>query len=264
MIRFKGVGMRFNRGKALEVRALREINLEITKGQFVTMIGSNGSGKTTLLNVLTGDVRPTKGKVYIDDINVSHCSKSKRASLVSRVFQSTMMGTCADLNIEENLALALSRGSFRGLGWPIREGLRKNLQHWLARLGLGLEKRLKDTMGSLSVGQRQAVSFLMAILAPMKILALDGHTSSLDPKMAEFVMRITSNIVQERKLTALMSTHSMHQALEVGDRTLMLHDGLVVFDVSGKERSDMTVSDLLKVFKDKSGEAIDENALLFK
>lgn len=264
MIHLENLQVVFNRGTALEVNALRGIDLAIPQGQFVTVIGSNGAGKSTLLNSLTGEVKPLLGHVVIDEVDVTRWSTPRRAELVARVFQDPMLGTCADLTIEENMALANSRGQCRGLGLALKKTLREEFRHHLSRLNLGLENRLGDPMGSLSGGQRQAVSLLMAVLCPMKILVLDEHTAALDPKTAEFVMKVTTEIVAERQLTVLMVTHSMHQALEVGHRTIMLHKGKVIFDVEGAKRKKLSIEDLLKLFKKASGEDVDDDELLLE
>lgn len=262
MIRLENIQVVFNRGTALEVNALRGIDLDIPQGEFVTVIGSNGAGKSTLLSALTGDVRPLLGSITIDDSNVTRWSTARRAELVSRVFQDPMSGTCADLSIEENMALANCRGRHRRLSLALNKSLRDEFRHHLARLNLGLENRLKDPMGSLSGGQRQAVSLLMAVLRPMKILVLDEHTAALDPKTAEFVIKLTKEIVEERNLTTLMVTHSMHQALDVGNRTIMLHKGKVIYDVQGEKRKKLTMEDLLVLFKMASGAEVDDDKLL--
>lgn len=264
MIRLENIQVVFNRGTALEVNALRGVTLDIPQGQFVTVIGSNGAGKSTLLSTLTGDVRPILGHLTIDDEDVTRWSTARRASLVSRVFQDPMIGTCADLTIEENMALANSRGRQRGLRLALNKTYREEFRHHLSRLNLGLENRLKDPMGSLSGGQRQAVSLLMAVLRPMKILVLDEHTAALDPKTAEFVIKLTQEIVIERNLTTLMVTHSMHQALDVGHRTIMLHKGKVIYDAQSKQRQKLTIEDLLVLFKKASGEEVDDDRLLLE
>jgi putative ABC transport system ATP-binding protein len=262
MIRAQGIVVVFNRGTAMETRALEDLDLDIADGQFVSVIGSNGAGKSTLLNALAGDVRLTAGRIEIAATDVTAWPPARRAELVARVFQDPLAGSCADLTIEENLALAGARGSRRGLKLALDRHRRDEFRSRLRLLDLGLENRLADRMGLLSGGQRQAVSLLMATLQPMKILLLDEHTAALDPKTAEFVLDLTRRIVAEQKLTTLMVTHSMRQALDHGERTVMLHEGRVVLDVAGPERKGLDVPDLLALFSRHRGEQLADDGLL--
>jgi len=266
MIQVERIAVTFHGGTPMETPALRGLDLAIPAGQFVTVIGSNGAGKSTLLNVLTGDAAVGEGRVVIDEQDVTDWSPPRRAALVARVFQDPLAGSCADLSIEENLALAGARGMRRGLTLAVDRSRREIFRDRLRRLGLGLENRLGDRMGLLSGGQRQAVSLLMATLRPMKILLLDEHTAALDPKTAEFVLDLTRRIVGEQKLTTLMVTHSMRQALDYGERTLMLHEGRVVLDVAGDERKGLDVPDLLALFarhRDQAhGQTLADDSLL--
>lgn len=252
----------FNRGTPIETRALCGLSLDIPAGQFVTVIGSNGAGKSTLLNAVSGDLAVDRGRILIDDVDVTRKPVWERALRVARVFQDPMAGTCEDLTIEENMALAQSRGTRRSLSRAVKASMRDGWRARLATLGLGLEGRLTDRIGLLSGGQRQAVSLLMAALQPSRILLLDEHTAALDPRTAEFVLQLTARIVAEAKLTTMMVTHSMRQALDVGERTVMLHQGQVVLDVSGDERSRMGVPDLLQMFEKVRGEKLADDALL--
>ena len=262
MIAVEDVHVTFNPGTAIETRALQGLDLHIPAGQFVTVIGSNGAGKSTLLGVLSGETIPGKGKIAIDETDVTTWSTPKRAGLVARVFQDPMAGTCEALTIEENMALAAARGHTRGLSRAVAHNLRDMFAERLSSLGLGLDKRLKDRMGLLSGGQRQAITLVMATLNPMKILLLDEHTAALDPKTAAFVMDLTDTIVRKGCLTTLMVTHSMRQALDYGDRTVMLHGGKVVLDVAGSDRQGLTVEDLLHMFTKVRGEVIDDDKLI--
>ena len=262
MIRIAGLEVTFGRGTVLETRALAAIDLAIADAEFVTVIGSNGAGKSTLLNALTGDATPERGRIEIDGQDVTGWPPSARARLIARVFQDPQAGSCAALTIEENLALAAARGRRRGLGLALHRSLRGELRARLARLGLGLEKRLSDPMGLLSGGQRQAVSLLMATLAPMKILLLDEHTAALDPKTAEFVLELTREIVAEQRLTTLMVTHSMRQALDCGTRTIMLHEGRICLDVAGPARAGLGVAGLVARFGAVRGQLEDDSLLL--
>lgn len=264
MIEVRGLAVTFNAGTALETRALRGVDLAIPAGQFVTVIGSNGAGKSTLLNALAGTARATAGRVLIGGEDVTPLPASARARLVARVFQDPLAGSCETLTLEENLALAAARGRRRGLALALRGRDREAWRGRLATLGLGLEGRLKDRMGLLSGGQRQAASLLMATLAPIKVLLLDEHTAALDPRTAEAVLDLTRRLVAEDRLTTFMVTHSMQQAIALGDRLLMLHEGRVVLDHAGTEKAGLTVQDLLAEFARLrgGGRGLDEDALL--
>lgn len=262
MISVSQLEVLFNPGSPLENHALKGVDLEIPEGQFVTVIGSNGAGKSTLLNALAGEVSCYKGKILLDNENITKWPVHKRAPLVARVFQDPLMGTCEDLTIEENLALAQARTKRRTLSRAAKNQYRAHFIAKLKTLQLGLENRLNDKVGLLSGGQRQAVSLLMAALNPMKLLLLDEHTAALDPKTAQFILDLTSEIVQEQNLTALMVTHSMKQALAIGDRTIMLHQGKIALDVDGDTRANMSTSDLLNQFQKNFSEVEDDALLL--
>ena len=262
MLSAKNLYLTFNPDTPIETKALRGLSLDIPSGQFVTVIGSNGAGKSTFLNAVSGDQTVDSGTIHIDDKDVTRTPVWERAQYVARVFQDPMAGTCEDLTIEENMALATCRGSRRGLSTAVKASMRDEFRARLETLGLGLENRLSDRIGLLSGGQRQAVSLLMAAMRPSRILLLDEHTAALDPRTADFVLALTERIVSEGKLTTMMVTHSMKQALEVGERTIMLHQGKVVLDVSGPERKGLQVPDLLAMFEKVRGEAISDDALL--
>ena len=262
MLSAKDLKITFNPGTPIETRALCGMTLEIPAGQFVTVIGSNGAGKSTFLNAISGDLMVDSGAIVIDGEDMTKKPVWDRAHKVARVFQDPMAGTCEDLSIEENMALAHERGNFRGLSKAVKNTNRELYRERLATLGLGLEKRLTDRIGLLSGGQRQAVSLLMAALQPSRILLLDEHTAALDPRTADFVLKLTERIVTEGQLTTMMVTHSMRQALDVGTRTVMLHQGQVVLDVSGQERAQMDVPDLLHMFEKVRGEKLADDALL--
>jgi putative ABC transport system ATP-binding protein len=262
MLAAKDLHITFNPGTPIETRALRGLSLDIPAGQFVTVIGSNGAGKSTFLNAVSGDLTIDSGSVVIDHEDVTAQPVWVRAQRVARVFQDPMAGTCEDLTIEENMALAHSRGQRRGLSIAVKTSMREEFRARLATLGLGLENRLTDRIGLLSGGQRQAVSLLMASLKPSRILLLDEHTAALDPRTAAFVLDLTARIVAENKLTTMMVTHSMRQALDVGERTVMLHQGNVVLDVAGSERQGLDVPDLLAMFERVRGEQLSDDGLL--
>ncbi|MDB5775125.1 MAG: transporter ATP-binding protein [Herbaspirillum sp.] len=262
MLQAQDLHITFNPGTPIENRALRGLSLTIPTGQFVSVIGSNGAGKSTFLNAISGDLPVDRGSVGIDGIDVTRKTAWQRANLVARVFQDPMAGTCEALTIEENMALAMARGKSRGLGFSIHGNMRELFREKLAILNLGLENRLSDHIGLLSGGQRQAVSLLMASLQPSHILLLDEHTAALDPKTADFVLKLTAKIVSDSKLTTMMVTHSMRQALDYGDRTVMLHQGQVVLDVAGEERAGLDVPDLLRMFERTRGERVSDDSLL--
>ncbi|MDO4434999.1 MAG: ABC transporter ATP-binding protein [Cardiobacteriaceae bacterium] len=264
MIEVRDLYKTFNPQTPLENPVLRGLSLSLEQGEFVTVIGSNGAGKSTFLNALAGDVIPDSGQILVGGREITHLSTYQRAAWISRVFQNPLLGTCADLSIEENLALAIKRGRERYLSWAVKGSYQKRFADLLAPLGLGLEHRLRDKMGLLSGGQRQAVSLLMASLTNSEVLLLDEHTAALDPKTAHFVLEITKRIVEEQKLTTLMVTHSMRQALDYGTRTVMLHQGKVVFDLRGEERAKANIGDLLRLFEREQGESLSDDRLLME
>lgn len=262
MIKIDNIQVIFGKGTPLQKQALNGVSLTVEEGTFVTVIGSNGAGKSTVLGVLAGDVIPTSGQVTIGNQDVTRKGTAARAGLVARVFQDPLAGSCGALSIEENLALAARRGESRGLAPALGPKRREHFRERIAELNLGLENRMRDRMDLLSGGQRQAVSLVMATLAGSEVLLLDEHTAALDPGMAEFIMNLTQKIVSERKLTALMVTHSMRQALDFGHRTIMLHAGEVVLDVSGESRKTLQVEDLIAMFRKIRGQTLDDDALL--
>lgn len=262
MIELSNLGVVFGRGTPLQKQALSGIDLTIDEGAFVTVIGSNGAGKSTLLSILAGDVLPTEGKVVIGGKNVTRKPTADRAGLVARVFQDPLTGSCGALTIEENLALAAARGKKRGLTPALGKKRRDHFRERVAALNLGLENRMQDRMELLSGGQRQALSLVMATLAGSEVLLLDEHTAALDPGMAEYVMELTQSLVNENRLTTLMVTHSMRQALDFGTRTIMLHGGNIVLDVTGDNRKSLSVEDLIEMFRRVRGQTLDDDELL--
>lgn len=264
MIRCEQLRVTFNAGLPTEKKALRGVNLEIPQGEFVTVIGSNGAGKSTLLNAVAGDIPASGGKILFGDKDVTKIPATGRTKEVARVFQDPLAGTCATMTVEENMALAYGRGSRGKLSFALNDKLRQIFREQLSRLNLGLENRLDSEMGLLSGGQRQSVSLLMSALQPSSILLLDEHTAALDPKTAALIMDISAQIIAEKQLTVMMVTHSMRQALDFGSRTLMLHEGKIVFDLSGEDRGNYDVSDLLELFAKARGgdEALDDDKLL--
>lgn len=261
MIGLHDIEVVFNRGEALEAHALRGVSLDIGAGEFVTLIGSNGAGKSTLLGVIAGDVAASRGSVTIDGRAVGNLPAHRRAAWVSRVFQDPLAGTCANLTIEENMALAQARGARRGLGRALTPPRREEFRRRLSQLQLGLENRLQDPVGKLSGGQRQALSLLMASLSNSRILLLDEHTAALDPRMADFVLALTQRIAAEVGVTVLMITHSMQSALALGGRLIMMHQGRLIYDFRGEERRRLTIPELLNLFSQAAPDVNDKMLL---
>lgn len=232
------------------VPALRGIDLTIPSGQFVTVIGTNGSGKSTLLNAVAGSFLPDAGKILISGVDVTSRPEHKRAGLIGRVFQDPFKGTCPSMTVAENLRMAELRGSRRGLRIGLSRSAHMRYRELLSKLGMRLEGRLNASMGTLSGGQRQAITLLMATLKRPQLLLLDEHTAALDPRAAEQITLITNQVVREHALTTLMVTHSMEQALEQGDRTIMVHRGELLADLSGSDREGLDPSDLVRRFSE--------------
>ena len=262
MIRLDNVQVTFNAGTVNEVRALRSISLTLGDGELVTVVGSNGAGKSTLLNTIAGVILPRHGRVFIAEHDVTELVEHRRASYVGRVFQNPLDGTAAGMTVEENLSLASRRGHARGLRQAVGEPERREFRDLLAQIGMGLERRLKAPVGLLSGGQRQALTLLMATLARPLVLLLDEHTAALDPAAAAQIEWLTTRLVRDQGLATLMVTHNMQQALRVGTRTVMLHQGEIALDVSEEERRGMTVDDLVRRFHETRQQALVDDELL--
>ena len=253
----------FNPDSVNRVTALRNINLSVKPGEFITVIGSNGAGKSTFLNSIAGSFLLSSGKITISGTDVTSWPEYKRAAYLGRVFQDPLLGTCSSLSIEQNMALALKRGKRRGLGFGVRNKDRNLFREQLATLGLELENRLSDKVGLLSGGQRQALTMLMATMARPEILLLDEHTAALDPKTGRKILDITDNVVHRDKLTTIMVTHNMNQAINMGDRLIMFHQGTIILDIYGKEKKGLKVEDLLERFYSLRGESVATDRMLF-
>ena len=249
MLKLTNIYKTFHVGTINERRALNDINLVLNDGDFVTVIGGNGAGKSTLQNVISGTINPDYGTVEINGVNITKLPEHKRAKYIGRVFQDPMLGTASDMWIEENLALAYKRGEKRSaFKWMINSENTRYFKEQLAKLGLGLEDRMKTKVKLLSGGQRQALTLLMSTLKKPDLLMLDEHTAALDPKTANLVLGLTKDIIEKSNITTLMITHNMRDALAYGNRLIMMDQGKIIFDVSGEAKKKLTVEDLLKKF----------------
>ena len=262
MLEIKNINVIFNKDTVNEKKALCDLSLTLNDGDFATVIGSNGAGKSTMLNAVAGNIEVESGRIYNNGKDITYMKEHKRARFIGRLYQDPLKGTAPHMTIEENMGLAYSRGKKIRFGFGVRKSDREYFKSVCAKLGIGLEHRLKNEVGGLSGGQRQALTLLMATVVTPKLLLLDEHTAALDPKTAEKVLDLTAKIVRERHISCLMVTHNMHQALELGNRTLMMDGGRIVFDVSGETRAAMTVQDLLDRFKQGAGSELDNDRIL--
>lgn len=262
MLEIQKISKTFNAGTVNEKTALRDVDLHMEEGEFVTVIGGNGAGKSTLMNAVAGVWTVDRGTISIGGVDVTHLPEHKRAKYIGRVFQDPMMGTAATMQIDENLALAMRRGKRRTLRPGINRAEREKYGEMLKILDLGLEDRLTSKVGLLSGGQRQALTLLMATLQKPKLLLLDEHTAALDPKTAAKVLDATERIVRKDHLTTLMITHNMKDAIAHGNRLIMMYDGRIVIDVSGEEKRKLTVPQLLELFGKVSGSDEADDTLL--
>lgn len=261
MLEIRSVRKTFFSGTVNEVRALQGIDLSVGEGSWVMLLGMNGSGKSTLLNAVAGSFYPDSGTISVGGRDISSWPEHRRAKLLGRVFQNPFSGTAPGLSIAENFSLAVRRGQPRGIGWAMGRGLRQELRDRIAGLKMGLEDRLDNAIGSLSGGQRQALTLLMATWLRPQLLLLDEHTAALDPKSADQVIRLTREVVCSARLTVLMVTHSMQQATSLGDRIVMLNRGRIAYDFSGTEKSRLRSEDLVDRFEEiRRRELLDESA----
>ena len=264
MLRIDNISKTFNIGTVNEKKALTNLSLHLEKGDFVTIVGSNGAGKSTLFNAICGSFITDEGNIYIDGKDITFEKEYKRSKYIGHLFQDPLRGTAPHMTIEENLALAYLRASTKPNQFfsKVSSKDRAKFREVLADLEMGLEDRMNQPVGLLSGGQRQALTLLMATLVTPKLLLLDEHTAALDPATADIVLGITRRIIAEQNITCLMVTHNMHQALEMGNRTIMMDNGNIVFDVAGEERSKMTVEDLLEAFRKGAGKQLDNDRIL--
>ena len=262
MLMLKNIEKTFYKGTINEKKALNGINLTLEKGDFVTVIGGNGAGKSTMLNMIAGVYPMEKGSIILNGENISKKPEHERAKYLGRVFQDPMKGTAAGMEIQENLALANRRGGKRGLRWGITKKEKEVYHEELKKLDLGLEDRMTAKAGLLSGGQRQALTLLMATLQKPELLLLDEHTAALDPKTASKVLNLTEQLIKEQELTAMMITHNMRDAIRFGNRLIMMHEGRIIYDVSGEKKKNLEVPQLLEKFEQASGEALANDRMM--
>jgi putative ABC transport system ATP-binding protein len=261
MIAITNLSKTFNQGTINEVKSLRNVSVTIEEGSFVVLLGTNGSGKSTLLNAVAGVFLPDQGQIVLDGIDITKMPEHKRAKYIGRVFQNPFLGTAPDMSIAENLSLASKRGQYRSLGWALPNSVVQEFKERVKPLNMGLEDRLDSAIGKLSGGQRQALTLLMASWNKPKLLLLDEHTAALDPKTAVKVIKLTEDVINKDHLTTMMVTHSMQQAVNMGDRILMLHNGRIVYDFKGQEKQRLKSNDLLSLFDEiRRKEQIDTTA----
>ena len=262
MLEIKNVNVIFNKDTVNEKKALCDLNLTLNDGDFVTVIGSNGAGKSTMLNAIAGNIEVESGRIYNNGLDITYMKEHKRARFIGRLYQDPLKGTAPHMTIEENMGLAYSRGKKVRFGLGVRKSDREYFKSVCGKLGLGLEHRLKNEVGGLSGGQRQALTLLMATMETPELLLLDEHTAALDPKTSKKIMEITDRIVTENNITTLMITHDMNHAISYGNRLIMLYQGKIVVDVKGEEKKNLTVEDLMRLFHQNSGETLVSDELV--
>lgn len=262
MLKLEHISKTFNPGTINEKKALSDLSLHLRPGDFVTVIGGNGAGKSTMLNAVAGVWPVDGGRIILGGEDITALPEHKRAKLIGRVFQDPMMGTAPNMQLEENLALARRRGEKRGLSWGVTRGEREEYRDMLATLGLGLEDRMTAKVGLLSGGQRQALTLLMASMKQPKLLLLDEHTAALDPGTAAKVLELSDRIIRENGLTAMMITHNMRDAIDHGNRLIMMNEGRVIFDVSGEEKKHLTKHELIEKFAQIAGASVESDQVL--
>lgn len=264
MLQLKNISKTFNAGTVNEKKALRNLNLDLKDGDFATIVGSNGAGKSTMFNAITGAFYVDCGEIILDNEDITYKKEHIRSRDIGHLFQDPLRGTAPGMTIEENMALAYLRAKTARHDYfsRIRKEDKEKFREQLALLNMGLEDRMKQPVGLLSGGQRQALTLLMATMVTPKILLLDEHTAALDPATAEKVLELTKSIIKERNITALMVTHNMHQAIELGNRILMMDQGHIILDIEGEEKAKLTVEELLEKFKENAGKALDNDRIL--
>lgn len=262
MLELKNLGKVFNKGTVNENRAISDINLKVADGDFITIIGSNGAGKSTLFNLISGSHTPSEGAVFIQEKDVTEEPEYKRAKNIGRIFQNTMLGTASNMTLEDNMMIC-SRKGFKGLKISLNKSRREYFKKKLKDLDMGLENRLKDNVGLFSGGQRQALTLLMMVLSEPDLVLLDEHTAALDPKNADLVLKLTVKFIEEYNLTSMMITHNMEHAIKYGNRLLMMDRGEIILDVSGEEKKNLTIRELIERFHNiRKREFTNDEALL--
>ena len=259
MLKINEISMTFNPGTPNAKRALNKLSLHVKKGDFISIIGANGAGKSTLFNAIGGSYYTDEGTIELDGRDITLMPEHKRARMIGRLFQDPMLGTAPDISIMDNMALAAGKGGWLSI---LSSKEKADFRERVSVLGMGLEERMSQPVRLLSGGQRQALTLLMATYNPPKLLLLDEHTAALDPATADKVLEITRNVIEKHRLTCLMITHNMQNALDLGNRTLMMNQGSIIYDVSGEERAALTVKDLLERFKTKVGEELNNDRML--
>lgn len=252
MLKLENIGKVFNEGTIDEKILFSGFNFNVKKGDFVAVVGSNGSGKTTMLNIISGDMAPDKGNIFLDDEDITKKKNFARAKKISRVFQDPAMGTCSSMTIYENMSIADNKGKKFGLSAGLNTKRKEFYKEQLKILGMGLENRMNTKAGALSGGQRQAMALIMATMSAPELLLLDEHTAALDPKSSDIVMELTERVVREKEITTLMITHNLRYAVDYGTRSIMMHDGNIVLDISGEEKDNYNIDNYLKMFNEIS------------
>lgn len=263
MLKLENIGITFNPGTPDENNALKNINLTVEKGDFITVIGSNGAGKSTLYNIISGNLTPTTGKILLDEKNITKDPEYKRANYIGRIFQNPLLGTAGKMSLQDNMMICYKKG-WKGLKISLNKKMKQYFKEQLVQLDMGLEDRLNDNVNQFSGGQRQALTLLMAVMSKPEILLLDEHTAALDPSNADIIMKLTKKFADENKLTVMMVTHNMQQALDYGNRLLMMDDGEIIMDIKGKEKENLTLDDIAERFRQIKNKSMNSDKMLLQ
>lgn len=263
MLKLENIGITFNPGTPDENNALKNINLTVEKGDFITVIGSNGAGKSTLYNIISGNLTPTTGKILLDEKNITKDPEYKRANYIGRIFQNPLLGTAGKMSLQDNMMICYKKG-WKGLKISLNKKMKQYFKEQLVQLDMGLEDRLNDNVNQFSGGQRQALTLLMAVMSKPEILLLDEHTAALDPSNADIIMKLTKKFADENKLTVMMVTHNMQQALDYGNRLLMMDDGEIIMDIKGKEKENLTMDDIAERFRQIKNKSMNTDKMLLQ
>ncbi len=253
MLYVKDISKTFDKGLPTENVLFEKFNLNIEKGEFISVVGSNGSGKTTMLNIIAGNIASDSGNLEFDGVDVTKMAEYRRASRIARVFQDPKMGTCASMTVAENITMALNKGKKYGLKWGLKKTYKKDFAEMLKTLNMNIEDKVDVLCGQLSGGQRQALALLMSTITKPELLLLDEHTAALDPRTSENIMQLTREVIQERNITALMVTHNLEYAIRFGTRLIMLHEGQILLDIKGEHKKNLTIAELVDLFKNAQG-----------